>query len=239
MRIFLSHAAANRDLARVLADDLDTRGAGTFVASRAGDIRADDQWQTQIEEALQSVDAYLVLLTPESINRVWVNFEAGAGWFSGKPLLFVRISNLSTDDIPLPISSRQIYNLEEADEYRAILQALGLRSEDIDEPVRSIIATAGEYVNAGNLEPAWEGVTIRGNYYAWAGPLLGLEDRDPVAPPAGLVDELKNRGLRIRWARHDYLPRHFERGWDQVFATDCKSWRRPVQQRLGLLLVRQ
>ena len=52
MHIFISHAAANAGLARTLAEALENLGATTFLASRAGDIRADEDWLRGIERAL-------------------------------------------------------------------------------------------------------------------------------------------------------------------------------------------
>ena len=43
MHFFISHAAANARLARTLAEAVERLGATTFLASRAGDIRADEE----------------------------------------------------------------------------------------------------------------------------------------------------------------------------------------------------
>lgn len=117
MHIFISHATANAALAAALADALETprEGVTTFLSSRPGDIRADEDWLRGIERALQQADAYIILLTPESILRPWVSFESGAAWFWRRQLIFVRIRALSSDDIPLPVAARQIYALDALD----------------------------------------------------------------------------------------------------------------------------
>ncbi len=119
MNIFISHAVANKDIAKFLAETLEAarEDVTTFLASRPGDIRADEDWLRGIERALQEADTYMVLLTPESVLRPWVNFESGAAWFFHRQMVFVRIEALSTDDILLPISSRQIYALDDRDSY--------------------------------------------------------------------------------------------------------------------------
>ena len=98
MNIFISHAVANRNIARSLADTLEAarENVTTFLASRPG-IRADEDWLEGIERALQEADTYIILLTPESVLRPWVNFEAGAAWFFQRQLVFIRIQALSTD----------------------------------------------------------------------------------------------------------------------------------------------
>ena len=237
MHIFISHATANDRLARTLAEALESLGATTFLSSRAGDIRADEGWVSGIELALQEADAYIILLTPESTLRPWVNFEAGAAWFSGKQLLFVRVQALAPEDIPLPISARQIYVLDDGEQFEAILDALFLPRNATREFVARLIAEAAEPVPVGENEAGWEGVQLQGVYYVWAGPLLNLQDLYPVPPPAGLLQEIERRGLHPRWGNQDRLAHHIQRGLAQVFATDRETWRRPVVDRRRLLLV--
>jgi len=237
MQIFISHAIANARLARTLAEVLENLGATTFLSSRAGDIRADEDWLRGIERALHEKDAYIVLLTPESILRPWVNFEAGAAWFSEKQLLFVRVQALAPNDIPLPIRSRQVYALDDGEQLEAVLDSLGLPRDGVREFVARFAAEAAEPVPVGENEAAWEGVQLQGVYYAWAGPLLNLQDRDPVPPPAGLLEQIERRGLHLRWGNQDRLAHHIERGLAQVFATDRETWRRPVVDRTRSLLV--
>src|SRR5262245_33572170 len=111
MRIFISHAVANSRLASALADSLERSKVGvtTFLSSRPGDIEADHEWIRDVEEALRAADAVVIVLTPESVLRPWVNFEAGAAWFANRKLVLVRIQALQPHEIPSPLSSRQIY----------------------------------------------------------------------------------------------------------------------------------
>ncbi len=80
-------------------------------------------------------------------------------------------------------------------------------------------------------------INLRTNNWSTTCPLLNLQDHDPVPAPAGLLDEIRRRGLQPRWARLDRLPHHVERGLAQVFATDRRIWRRPVIDRGRPLLV--
>jgi hypothetical protein len=114
MHIFISPATANSNIARTLAEVLEAahEDVTAFVVSRPGDIGADEDWLKGIEDALQKADVYIIVLTPESILRPWVNFESGAAWFFRRKLIFVRIKALSTGEIPMPIASRQVYSLK-------------------------------------------------------------------------------------------------------------------------------
>lgn len=231
MQVFISHATANARLARALADALENLGATTFLSSRAGDIQADEDWLRGIERGLQGADAYIILLTPESILRPWVSFESGAAWFSKKQLLFVRIQALAPEDIPMPVASRQTYAVDDAEQLEAILDALGLPRNAAFRFLAQLTAAAMEQVPAGENEQAWEGVQLQGVYYAWSGALFNLEDWEPVPPPAGLLQEIERRGLHARWGNRDRFADHVQRGLAQVFATDRATWRRPVTDR--------
>lgn len=239
MNIFISHATANSNIAQTLAEALEAaiEDVITFVASRPGDIRADEDWLRGIERAIQEADAYVVVLTPESVMRPWVNFESGAAWFFKRQLIFVRIQALSTDEIPLPIASRQVYALDDEQQLHAIFQTLGLPLTKSAEWVARFTQDAVEEVLTGRNEAAWEGIQILDVFYAWAGPLLHLQDRASVPAPAGLLDEIQRRGFRPRWATLNRVPQHVDRGLAQVFATDRTTWRRPVMDRGRPLMV--
>jgi hypothetical protein len=239
MNIFISHAVANKNIAQSLSEVLEAtkETVTTFLASRPGDIRADEDWLGGIERALQKADTYIIILTPESVLRPWVNFEAGAAWFFKRQLVFVRIQALSTDDIPSPINSRQVYAIDVKEQLIAVLKSIGLPIAKPDLAVSKIIAQAAEDTVTGDNEPAWEGIQIDGVFYAWAGSLLGLNDLDTVSPPSSLLEEIKKRGLKPRWANMNHLSHHIERGLAQVFATDRKTWRRSVSDQNRPLMV--
>lgn len=90
---------------------------------------------------------------------------------------------------------------------------------------------------AGNAEPVWEGLEFQGIFYAWAGPLLGLEDRDGVPYSPQLIRLLEDRGMGVSFGNPERLSDHFGKGRCQVFVTDKKIWRRPVVRDRQLLLV--
>lgn len=239
MQIFISHAAANSHVAQELSKAIESASESvkTFVASRPGDIRADENWLREIERALKEADAYVVLLTPESILRPWVNFESGAAWFSGRKLIFVRTQSLSIEEIPLPIKSRQIYLLDDAKQLYAVFQALKLSLTNVDEWIDQFMQATAKDMLIDSNEPAWEGIKVQDVFYAWAGPLSHLQDRDYAPNPPGLIDKIKKYGLNPRWVTRDKLSRHTERGLAQVFATDQTTWRRPVMNSGNILMV--
>ena len=48
---------------------------------------AGEIWLDKVRAGLESCEVLLVLLSERSINRAWVNFEAGAAWMSRKPAI--------------------------------------------------------------------------------------------------------------------------------------------------------
>lgn len=127
-RVFLSHAAADRAVAEFVRDEMVRLkpDCQVFLASREGDIRADEDWMAAIQRELRNADAYFVLLTPKSIDRPWVWFETGAAWMSGKPWVLARAGGLPPGAIPLPLSARQSYSLDDGAGAREILRPLGV-----------------------------------------------------------------------------------------------------------------
>src|SRR5262245_34779869 len=75
-QIFISHATADKCLARMLCEKLEGVGAATFRDDR--DIRGGDDIPDEIFRQIRESQEFLVLLTPASINRPWVLLEVGA-----------------------------------------------------------------------------------------------------------------------------------------------------------------
>lgn len=139
-RIFLSHASADMQLARFVRDEIvrSQDGVSVFLASHPGDIRADQDWLPVIQHELQTVDAYCVLLTPNSVARPWVLFETGAAWMSNKKWVIARAAGLTPDAVPPPLSVRQVYSLDDMDGAREVFRALDLKLSDPTEFVTSM-----------------------------------------------------------------------------------------------------
>lgn len=76
-RVFLSFGWEDHDLATRIAESLQANGIETWWAE--WEIRAGDSLRQKIDEGLSSCTVFLVLLTPQSINKPWVNQEMDAG----------------------------------------------------------------------------------------------------------------------------------------------------------------
>ena len=77
-QVFISHATADKWLAIVLCEKIEAAGATTFRDDR--DIDGGDDIPQRIRSEIKRSREFVVLMTPESINRPWVLLEVGAFW---------------------------------------------------------------------------------------------------------------------------------------------------------------
>jgi len=77
-RAFLSYGSEDRDLAKMVADGLQANGVETWWAE--WEIRSGDSIRRKIDAGLNDCTHFIVLLTPTSITRPWVNEEIDAGF---------------------------------------------------------------------------------------------------------------------------------------------------------------
>ncbi len=117
-RAFVSHVTEEADLAGRLKIALRRDFLGfldVFVSSDAESIAAGEEWLRSIEKALQESAILIVLCSPASVGRPWINFEAGAAWMRGIPLVPVCYAGLTPGDLPVPLSLRQGLVLDRPD----------------------------------------------------------------------------------------------------------------------------
>jgi hypothetical protein len=76
-KAFLSYGWEDRDLAKRIAESLQANGIETWWAE--WEIRAGDSLRQRIDEGLRNCTDFMVLLTPTSIDKPWVNQEMDGG----------------------------------------------------------------------------------------------------------------------------------------------------------------
>src|SRR5258705_10828423 len=84
--LYVIHAADDYALAAFSRHEVERQIAHwrVFGASKAGQIPTGSDWLREIHQNLTDAASYLLLLTPRSIERPWVWYEAGAAWKSNK-----------------------------------------------------------------------------------------------------------------------------------------------------------
>ena len=85
---------------------------GVFLSADQAAIYAGEDWMKRILDELESTEILVSLLSPTSIERPWINFEAGAAWMNRKVVIPVCIRGLSIGTLPKPYSSLQAIELD-------------------------------------------------------------------------------------------------------------------------------
>ncbi len=228
-KIFLSHAADDAAVALHLRDVF-RQGAEqpleVFVASKAGDIPTGADWLEVIEKELRRAEAYVVLLTPRSIERRWLWYETGAAWMNQRPLVPLTAAGLAKGDVPYPLGARQALSLEVLADVEQLARDLGVTIPDpgaLCDTVRDL-SKALPYAAA----TAFQGVSVGDKFFDWGGPLHKLEDFDPIANPPGVLEALRVAGAEPSFVHHLNVRALLANGFVKVFATDRLTWKREL-----------
>ncbi len=88
-----------------------------FLSADEWQIFAGEQWLDRIKAELQPAKVVVLLLSPRSVKRPWVNFEAGAAWLTKKVIIPACFAGLSKGTLPKPYSNIQALDLPEDDYY--------------------------------------------------------------------------------------------------------------------------
>jgi hypothetical protein len=146
-RVFISHISSETALAQALKQRLQRDFLGLldiFVSSDQTTIRAGSKWLDEVDKALKGADAQIVLASKESVGRPWVNFEAGAVWLRGIPVIPVCHSGMTPQDLPVPLSMLQSVGVGDPDGLRKLYDTLALRAK-VDAPAIDYAALAAEF----------------------------------------------------------------------------------------------
>ena len=137
--VFISHISDETDIAQWLKARMDRDFLGSldiFVSSDRSTIAAGRKWLDEVDKALKQADLQIVLCSRDSVGRPWVNFEAGAVWLRGIPVVPVCHSGLEPAALPVPLSMLEGISLTRAEGlqklYDSVAAALELRTPAID-----------------------------------------------------------------------------------------------------------
>ena len=121
MKVFLSHSSNyyrdDRDLIRKITDEL--KRAGMDVWDDSVEVLPGDNWAQLTSQALEESQAMVVLLTPESIDSKWINWNIGfaLGNISYKkrliPVLVGDPNRFSKEQIPWIFKHLKVINVPE------------------------------------------------------------------------------------------------------------------------------
>jgi hypothetical protein len=99
MKAFLSHSSADKPLAREIAQEIRARGHEVWLDER--ELQLGQPLASALSEAMRTIDAFVVVLTANSVASKWVSFELA----QALPLAVesaVRMVPLKFGDITVP-----------------------------------------------------------------------------------------------------------------------------------------
>ncbi|HEX4236039.1 MAG TPA: toll/interleukin-1 receptor domain-containing protein [Caldimonas sp.] len=133
--LFISHISEEAEYAALLKRMVQQDFLGLakcFTSSDIGGIGAGENWLAAVEGAMAKAKAVIVLCSRASVHRPWVQFEVGAAWMRGMPVVPVCHSGMKLIDLEVPLSLRQGVELPTergvAQLYDGIAGVLGMKA---------------------------------------------------------------------------------------------------------------
>ena len=125
--IFISHIHEEAPLAVALKHWLEKTTAGqwkVFVSSDKDNITLGENWFAKIEGAQAAQKTFIVLCSPASKLRPWINYETGYAAAKGVPILPLRHSGLEENALPPFLSRYQNTDIEADGFVKSLFEAL-------------------------------------------------------------------------------------------------------------------
>jgi hypothetical protein len=108
--VFISHISEEREIANALKKLIEDQYGGmveVFVSTSPESIQPGQKWLDRINDALTACKLEIIIASPTSLRRPWVNFEAGAGWVREIPVIPICHSGMTFSKLPKPLDSFQ------------------------------------------------------------------------------------------------------------------------------------
>jgi hypothetical protein len=126
--IFISHIGeetlAAKRLQRTIEEALSPK-VNVFVSSDYKSIASGQSWYDSILAGIRKSKVIILLLSPASIERRWINFEAGIGIGDDSVVIPVVWRGLSKGGIEMPLGRLQARELHAGEEMAALISDLG------------------------------------------------------------------------------------------------------------------
>lgn len=127
--VFISHICEEREIAVAFRELVVSSFLGmidVFVSSDEHSIAMGQKWLSNITQALQTCAVEVILCSPESVKRPWINFEAGAAWIRDIPVIPLCHSGIEPSNLPLPLNLLQAAKASEVASLSLIFPVLAL-----------------------------------------------------------------------------------------------------------------
>jgi hypothetical protein len=95
---------------------------GVFLSADDWQVFAGEIWLDRVRQELREASVIVLMLSPDSVARPWINFEAGAAWLADKALIPVCFGGLAKGQMPKPYSG--IQGLDLPDDWYYLLRSI-------------------------------------------------------------------------------------------------------------------
>ena len=137
--VFISHITEEKEIALKFKELIESSFLGmleVFVSSDASNISAGARWLDNITGSLKNCSIELILCSPKSVKRPWINFEAGAGWIRNIPVIPLCHSGMEPSQLPIPLNLLQAAKISDIPSLKLIFpvlaQAIGAKTPNLD-----------------------------------------------------------------------------------------------------------
>ncbi|MBX3083212.1 MAG: TIR domain-containing protein [Anaerolineae bacterium] len=117
MKIFISYSSKNRDHAKVLSSDLDVLGHDVWFDEN---VSGGQSWWDAILHRVRECELFIFILTQDSLDSKACEAEYVYGAQLNKPILPVRMGDISVSLLPPELSKTQMVDYRSADKKAAL-----------------------------------------------------------------------------------------------------------------------
>ena len=136
--VFISHFSGEAGLSTLLKELIEERFLNmieVFSSSHPESLQLGSEWFSTIKTNLASADLIIVLCSPISITKPWINFEAGCGFIRNIPVIPLCHSGLKPHELRQPLVAFQGAELNSADAIKALFTRIAEVLESTAPPI--------------------------------------------------------------------------------------------------------
>ncbi len=156
--VFVSHIKENENIAnnlKSLIQNAFPNNVDVFVAGDSDNIPFSEDWFEKIKEGIHECDLMVILCTPSSVRRPWINFEAGAATLLKKKIGPVCFAGQNVGDLPSPLNYIRSQAIDCSDDEkfsRQINKFMDLIADKVDMPHPKIDVINSDFFRAVKSE---------------------------------------------------------------------------------------
>lgn len=123
-KLFISHIAEEAGVAAAVKAQLERAFEDVTVFVSSVDVDLGEPWLNSLLTAMDGSCAVLVLCSPWSTDRRWINFEAGGGFGNKSRVIPICYDGMTQEQLPYPLTMFQGLDLDDRDSCEKLVRAL-------------------------------------------------------------------------------------------------------------------